>query len=316
MVDDGYVAAGYADHLTDADLTLLASVTRSRGEQLPSAPRWLRGHPGELPALLGDPQVFRAVFAPGEAGSSPAAQAALASPFLIFAVAVHAAARELQSMDHVPERSGPRQQVPLFDAPELRDFLGSAARRLFLAELLASFTRVRSGPYGEAGTSGGPAASPPMRPGAPTGTRGRRQRRMSELDLPRLASQLDEVPEADRPGVYRRLGDVALFLTGVFPDYAVAHALGPVNAARLLRSAQVPARSREELASAPAIDLFEHLGAQWYRAAWALARARTARLAVVADVADRFRQARRVLNHIADRRLFPEGNPWFPAPAP
>jgi hypothetical protein len=36
----------------------------------------------------------------------------------------------------------------------------------------------------------------------------------------------------------------------------------------------------------------------------------------VADVADRFRQARRVLNHIADRCLFPQGNPWFAPPAP
>jgi hypothetical protein len=313
VVDGGYVAAGYADHLTDADLTLLASVARSRGEPLPEAPRWLRGHPGELPALLGDPQVSRAVFGPGEASSGPAAQAALASPFLIFAVAVHAAATELQSMDHVPERSGPRQQVPLFDAPDLRDFLGSQERRLFLAELLASFTRVRSG---VTGISSGPGAAPAVRPGGSAAARGRRPRRISELDLPRMASQLDEVPEADRPGVYRRLGDAALFLTGVFPDYVAGHALGPVNAARLLRSAQMPARSREELAAAPAIDLFEYLGAQWYRAAWALARARTARLAVVAEVADRFRQARRVLNHIADRRLFPEGNPWFPAPAP
>ena len=37
------------------------------------------------------------------------------------------------------------QQV--FDVPALRDFLGSPQRRLFLAELLASFTRVSSGRY-------------------------------------------------------------------------------------------------------------------------------------------------------------------------
>jgi hypothetical protein len=130
-----------------------------------------------------------------------------------------------------------------------------------------------------------------------------------------MAGLLDTVPEAERAGAYRRLGDVALFLTGVFPDYAVAHALGPVSAAQLLRAAQVPARQHDQLAEAPAIDLFEHLGAQWYRAAWGLAPARTARLAVVAEVAERFRQARRVLNHIADRCLFPQGNPWFTPPA-
>jgi hypothetical protein len=321
-----FVASGYADHLTDTDLGLLASVVPGSGGS-PAAAAWLRRHPDEIPALLGDPRVFRAVFGPGEAASGLGARgaletsASLASPFLIFAVAVHAAATELQSMDHVPERSGLRQRVPLFDAPELRDFLGSPARRLFLAELLASFTRVRGpvagGQYGGAtGAPAGQGASRGTQQAAWPGARGRRTRRFSELDLPRMAAQLDEVPEADRPGVYRRLGDVTLFLTGVFPDYAVAHALGPVNAARLLRSAQVPARDRDKLAAAPAIDLFEHLGAQWYRAAWALARVQSARLAVVAEVADRFRQARRVLNHIADRRLFPPGNPWFPMPAP
>jgi hypothetical protein len=241
------------------------------------------------------------VFGP-QAPAAAAARAALASPFLIFAVAVHRAAADLQTMGHVPERSM-RQRVPLFDASELRDFLGSAARRLFLAELLASFTRAASVPY-RAGRQPGRAA------------RGARGRRVSELDLVRMAGLLDAVPEAERAGVYRRLGDVALFLTGVFPDYAEAHALGPVSATGLLRAAQVPEQRRDQLVAAPAIDLFEHLGAQWYRAAWGLAPARTARLAVVAEVAERFRQARRVLNHITDRCLFPQGNPWFVPPVP
>jgi hypothetical protein len=288
------VGNGYADHLTDADLELLATVSQGLAEPAgATAGAWLRRHPERIPELIGEPRVFQAVFGPGDA----AARAALASPFLIFAVAVHRAAAELASMDHVPERSGPRQRVPLFDAPDLRDFLGSPARRLFLAELLASFTRATGGQY---------AAVVRGRP---------RTRRFSELDLARMAAQLDTVPEADRPGVYRRLGDVALFLTGVFPDYAVAHALGPVSAAPLLRAAQIPQRQHEQLTAAPAIDLFEHLGARWYRVAWSLAPARTARLAVVADVADRFRQARRVLNHIADRYLFPQGNPWVAPPA-
>jgi hypothetical protein len=292
-MDAAVVGSGYADHLTEADLALLVSLSQEVAVPTPEAGAWLRRHPEHLPGLIGDPRVFRAVFGPEEQD----ARAALASPFLIFAVAVHRAAAELESMDHVPERSGPGQRVPLFDAPDLRDFLDSPARRLFLAELLGSFTRAAGGQY---------LAMVHGRP---------RARRFSELDLARLASTLDTVAEADRPGVYRRLGDVALFLTGVFPDYAVAHALGPVSAGRLLRAAQVTARQHEQLTAAPAIDLFEYLGARWYRVAWSLAPARTARLAVVADVADRFRQARRVLNHIADRCLFPDGNPWFAPPA-
>jgi hypothetical protein len=304
-MDGGLVGSGYADHLTDADLELLATVAEDASARAAAtAAAWLRAHPEQLPRLVGDSRVFQAVFGP-QAPARATARAALASPFLIFAVAVHRAAADLATMGHVPERSM-RQRVPLFDASELRDFLGSAARRLFLAELLASFTRAANVPYRAVRGQPGP------RPGA----RAARGRRVSELDLVRMAGLLDAVPEAERAGVYRRLGDVALFLTGVFPDYAAAHALGAVSATGLLRTAQVPEQRRDQLVAAPAIDLFEHLGAQWYRAAWGLAPARTARLAVVAEVAERFRQARRVLNHITDRCLFPQGNPWFVPPAP
>ena len=319
------MGSGYADHLTDADLALLVSVTQGLTGPAPAAAGAdrLRGRPEDVPLLIGDPRVFQAVFGPaapegaapaggtaahgsGVQALGPAAPASLASPFLIFAVAVHRAAAELPSMSHVTERSGDRQRVPLFDTPQLRDFLASAARRLFLAELLGSFTRSSVAPQH---TAAGPPGTRPAR-----GLR--RPRRVSELDLPRMAGLLDEVPGPQRPGAYRRLGDVALFLAGVFPDYAAAHAFGPVNVTRLLRAGQVPAREHDTLAEAPAIELLEYLGAQWYRAAWNLAPARTARLAIVADVADRFRQARRVLNHIADRYLFPLGDPWFAPPAP
>lgn len=293
-MDRFLVGSEYANHLTDADLGLLASVAGADTGTAADASS-LRSDPVALLRLLEHPGAFRTVLGPG--GTAPG-QAVPASPFLVFAVSVQRAAAELASAGHVPERTGPRQRVPLFDAPALRDFLAAPARRLFLAELLASFTRTAGGQY-RAVVRGRPRA-----------------RRFSELDLARMAGQLETVPEADRPGVYRRLGDVALFLTGVFPDYAVAHALGPVSATRLLRAAQVPPRQHEQLTTAPAIDLFEYLGARWYRVAWSLAPARTARLAVVADVADRFRQARRVLNHIADRCLFPTGNPWFAPPAP
>ena len=214
-MDGTSVGSQYAEHVTGADLSLLAAITgRTPG-------------PETLPDVLADPQVFEAIFGPG---ATAAGQAVLASPFLAFAVAVHRAAADLPTMGYVTERSLARQRLPLFDAPALSDFLGSADRRLFLTELLASFTRVASGRYRV--TVGGRS----------------RTRRFSELDPVRLAGLLDAVPEESRPGVYRRLGDVALFLSGVFPDYVANRMFGPVNAARLLRAAHVPAPDRERLA--------------------------------------------------------------------
>jgi len=307
-MDRFLVGSEYADHLTDADLGLLASVavvdtgTAADASSLRSDPvalLRLLEHPGAFRTVLGGTvlggTVLGGTVLGGPGGAAPG-QAVPASPFLVFAVSVQRAAAELASAGHVPERTGPRQRVPLFDAPALRDFLAAPARRLFLAELLASFTRVASGRYR-------------------TRVGGRmRTRRFSELDPVRLAGLLEAVPPAERPGVYRRLGDVTLFLTGVFPDYATAHALGPVNAARLLHAAQLPASQQDRLADSPAIEFWEHLGARWYRAARDLAPVATARITVVGEVADRFRQARRVLNHVTDQYLFPSGNPWFAQP--
>lgn len=279
-------ASGYADHLTGADLRLLAAAAELHDDRD-------LADPALLEAVLADPRVFEAVFGCHE-------DVILVSPFLAFGVAVHRAALDFSAMGYLPERSGLRQRVPVFDTPELRDFLGSAQRRLFLAELLASFTRVASGRYRVPSRWGGTGRS--------------RTRRFSELDPVLLAGMLDAAPEESRPGIYRRLGDVSLFLAGVFPDYAAMHALGPVDVSRLLQSARVPAGERDGLTAAPALDLLEYLGARWYRAALSAAPVRTARLDVVGDVAGRFRQARRVLNHLADRYLIGPSAPWFPQP--
>jgi hypothetical protein len=331
--------SGYADYLTRADLRLLARAVGLSDDTV----RGLAGDPVAVEGLLADPRVFEAVFGPS-APTPPASPEALVlvSPFLAFGVAVHRAVADLAAMDYLPERSGLRQRVPVFDTPELRDFLGSAERRLFLAELLASFTRVASGRYrvpsrwggrtpdsdGGAGAgtgagagawavwSGAAGAGSGSGGGRAGGAGGRsRTRRFSELDPVKLAGLIDVAPEESRPGIYRRLGDVSLFLAGVFPDYSAMHAFGPVDVSRLLRSARVPLGERGDLATAPALDLLEYLGARWYRAALATAPVRTARLDVVGEVAERFRQARRVLNHLADRYLVGSGTTgWLPQP--
>ena len=302
-MDRFLVGSEYADHLTDADLGLLASVAVADTGTAADASS-LRSDPVALLRLLEHPGAFRTVL--GGTVLDGTCSAARAAPLL------GRRCRPRPSWCSRCRSSGPRPNS--HRRATCRSGRGHAsgchcsmrppcgtssprqARRLFLAELLASFTRVASGRYR-------------------TRVGGRmRTRRFSELDPVRLAGLLEAVPPAERPGVYRRLGDVTLFLTGVFPDYATAHALGPVNAARLLRAAQLPASQQDRLADSPAIEFWEHLGARWYRAARDLAPVATARITVVGEVADRFRQARRVLNHVADQYLFPSGNPWFAQP--
>lgn len=281
-MDKAGAGRGYLEHLTDEDLRVLAS---SVGMD-PGRAGELRRQPANVPDLFGRPELFDRVY------GSDAAGLVSVSPFFAFLVAVEQAARELATVRFVAERSAPRQRVPVFDAPRLREFLTDPMRRLFLAELLTSFVRVTSGRYW-------------MRT-----ARGWRSQRYSELDPVRLAQLAEQAPAAERPGIYRRLGDVSLFLTGVFPDYAQLYALGPFDAARLLRAAGLAA-DESGLVTAPPIQLLEHLGQRWYRRASELAPVATAHLAVVSQVADRFTDARRILNHIADRYFAQLGNPWF-----
>jgi hypothetical protein len=283
-VDTGVVGRGYLDHLTDDDLRVLAAVT---GLDTARAGE-LRGRAATVPALLERPEPFEQVYGRGRAGLVNV------SPFLAFLVAVEQAARDLATTRFVTERSAPRERVPVFDTPRLRDFLNDPMRRLFLAELLNSFVRVASGRFWIQTTHGW------------------RAQRYSELDPVRLAQLAEQAPPADRPGVYRRLGDVGLFLTGVFPDYTQLHAFGPLDAARLLRAAGL---RPDELGTAPPIQMLEELGSRWYRWAAELTPVPTARIAVVAQVADRFRDARRILNHIADRHFTRVADPWFGPPS-
>jgi hypothetical protein len=287
--------SAYLDHLTDADLSILGGSIDAPAADDASA--YLRSHPELVEDALGAPSAFDLLL------GDPADDELLlhASPFLFFAVAVHHVVDELGRTRFVEERVGRRMRVPVFDAGQLREFGVDPARRYFMVEHLASYTRVMSGPVW-----------------VRRGDRWRRQR-FSELDAARLAAALDAVPEADRPGIYRRLGDLALFLTGVFPDHSAARSVHPIELERLLRSLPVAGEPAPTLADIEqlagergAAGLFEWLGPRWYRAA-AERTPVTGLSHLLQDLATRFDQARRFLNHLTDSYLFPVRNRWFPA---
>jgi hypothetical protein len=223
-----------------------------------------------------------------------------ASPFLTFGVAVERVAAELREATYVPEWVGPRQRLPLLGGDDLRELLDDRPRRVFLAALLASYTRVASGTVWR--------ETP----------RGWRRQRFSELDPVRLASTLDVLPESRHPAVHRRLGDLSLFLAGVFPDHTAARAFRPLELQRLGRAAAVAGPAGEVLGEAletrGGVGLLDQLGARWYRLAARAAPPAGASTRLLEAIAERFVQARRALNLLADRHLFPSPREWFPAP--
>lgn len=267
----------YREHLTSGDLAALAHLVGGRS----------------LTSVLSSPEIEALVFGHGP-GLDPLRAA---SPFLTFAVAVHRTAERLSSAAYVEEWIGPRQRVPVFAVEPLRQLLAAPRQRFFLVELLSSYTHVASGTVW--------TVTP----------RGWRRRRFSELDPAQLAELLDAVPAPELPGVLRRLGDLALFLTGVFPDHTATTTLGrPSAEARLLRSAGVEP-ARVEPGSLNAFELLERLGARWYGLAVQRSAAPSASTEALGAIAEHFTDARRILNVVTDAYLFPLRDQWFGRPA-
>ena len=270
----------YLEHLSDADLALLSSA----GEPA----RAVHADPERIEALIDSPALFRVLF--GTPGRDPLLRA---SPFLLFAVLIHRATRDLGAASFVEEWVGPRQRVPVFDVAGLREFGADPLRRFFLAELLASYTHVTSGSV------------------LVQTTRGWRRRRFSELDPVRLVELAEAVSDVERPSVYRRLGDLSLFLSGIFPDYAAEQLVAERQRHRLERA--LAAADRERAEHHDGIWLLERLGRRAYRVAQQATDRSAAMAGVLAELSENFAIARRVLNFVTDRYLFPMRQRWFGA---
>jgi hypothetical protein len=256
----------YLDSLNDRDIATLAAVVGAEPAELSAD---LRRRPWAIHDLLSTAAVFDAVM------DRRAHPSNVVSPFLLFAVLVHRVAAELREATYVNDWSGPRTRLPVFDVAPLQEFVEDAGRTSFLAKLLTSFA----------------LPDPPPVPADP-------------FDLSGLAAWLDQALPADRTILLRRLGDLALFSAGVFPDRTGSKPLMPVDAERLGRTV---AMSAEEVLSlcdgarlAPGLEALDALGQRWYSAAVAEGGSPP----VVADVANRFKAARRVLNHLTDSHLY------------
>ncbi|MDH3260954.1 MAG: hypothetical protein OEM84_08290 [Acidimicrobiia bacterium] len=255
----------YLDGLTERDLGTLAAIVGAESDGLAAE---LRRRPWWIHDLLARPDVFEKVL------DRHAHPADVVSPFLLFSVLMHKTTEDLREATYVSEWVGPQSRMPLFDVAPLQEFIEDPGRTSFLTALLASF-------------------AVPEFPPVPSGP----------FDLYGLALWLDQAIPGDRIVLLRRLGDLSLFLTGVFPDHTGARPLRPVDAERLGRTIGMTADEILALCDGSllfaGLDALESLGSRWYGAA-VLGGSTPP---VVGDVATRFRSARRVLNHLADRYL-------------
>jgi hypothetical protein len=145
-------------------------------------------------AFIGDEKTFRKVMADDEVFLK-------ISPRLYFEILLRKTRRELEGAGHTIEREGIRK-VAVFDTGEVVNLLSRREIIPYLADMLHSFTKVES--Y---------AISYRSRKGI------WRRIRFNDLDLDSLMRFCESVEEEHRLGFFKRIGDICLFLLGLFPEY-------------------------------------------------------------------------------------------------
>lgn len=266
----------FVERLSEHDLEVLTRLGDTPGEARVLRER-LSHSPDEVEHLLSDPGLFEAVFRDEDAGMSPGL-----TPLLVFAALVYQARRDLGAAAYVPEWVGAGERLPVFDVATIREFIDVTTHGHLIIELLNSFTRVASGSIWV------------------KTQRGYRRRRYSELDPLRLAEVVESLPAAQRAGGYRRLGEVALFLTGVFPDHTARHPLSATGRAQLARVTGVRGEAGD---AAEYLHFLERLGSVWYERAATTRFLSATTETSLKEMAAGFTRARRFLNYLADSYL-------------
>ncbi len=268
---------------TEEDLDFVVGEAAPAARNKPELKRLLREDEHFRTALVGDERVFQRVMADEEAFLK-------LSPALFFEVLLRHAFQEMELTTYTVERDG-RQSIPVFDTGEVVDLLSRPGVLPYLARMLASFTRVRS--YVQ------PVR---IRPG--------RWRRVhyNDMDIDSLMRLCATADEEHRFGLYRRIADVCLFVTGLFPDYArLDH--------RYPDSGQLRPMAAGRLRRGP--EEYEREGQRFYSLAEEHPTAGLLRLSEVFGLLRRhFATARKPLTFIAAHYLHSRGQRLFGLQAP
>ena len=257
--------------LSEQDLAFMAETLGRRGQEEERL----------VSALRDDPQVFQSVLAADRLFQRFTTDPEIlikVSPRLYFAVLLQRAARDLRTAAYTIERSQ-RQRIPVFDTAQVADFADNAQARDYLADMLASFTKVQS--Y---------SVAMKVQHGV------WRRLRFSDIDIDGLIRFASTLDKAQRFGAYRRIADICLLMAGMFAEYVEAQAHYPATGQR---RPQIAGRRRT-------MEEYQDEGRAFYQMA---AKHQAAGIMgldeILAELASQFLRAQKTLSYMAERYL------WF-----
>jgi hypothetical protein len=194
---------------TNDDLDLVLREAAPKAQDPEQLKTFIREDAQFRKALLADERVFNRL-------TSVDGELLGVSPALYFEVLLRKAALDLTQAGHTVERTG-RETVVVFDTVEVVDLLGHQGMVEYMAQMLASFSRINSF-----------TVRVRVKPHV------WRRQRYNDMDIDSLVRMYEHVEEEQRFGLLKRLGDLCLFILGVFPEHAASAAAG-TRASRLRR---------------------------------------------------------------------------------
>jgi len=223
-----------------------------------------------IAAMLDDERLFQRLMADEEI-------LVRISPWLFFSVLLRQARNDLQGATFTPERRS-RQKVLIFDTERVLELLEQEPLRDYLATTLASFTRV-----------GSVSVPVQLREGV------WRWYRASDMDVESLIRYCQALDPELRFDAYRRVADVCLFMSGMFPDHIDAQYRYP-------HSGKPRPRARGRLVRS--LEDYEAHGRAFYRLAAQHEQAHMEGLTqVLATLSENFILAEKPLRFLADHYL-------------
>ena len=181
--------------LSDKDLDFLVETTSPGVIDKPKLKQILREDQKLRDTFIDDEKVFRRLMDEEEIFLK-------ISPALFFEILLRRVARDLKEVGYTIEKTG-TTKVPVFDTKNVAEFLSKEYLLDYLADMLASFTRIETYAFS-----------------IQVGKHIFENIKFNDLDMFSLMALCDEVEDEYRLGFYKRIADICLFILGIFPDYA------------------------------------------------------------------------------------------------
>jgi hypothetical protein len=184
--------------LSDHDLSLIIRVVIPELKDKERMVRILREDEDILEGMLRDDRLFKYLLDDPESIIK-------VSPYLLFTVLLHRAKHELENQSYTVERDK-RSQMAVFDVGKVMHLMNERTVLIYLANMLVSFVKINS-------------FTIPVRI-----RKGMWHKlKFSDFDIDSLIRFSQMIEEDHRFGPYKRIADICLFVTGIFPDYIGSH---------------------------------------------------------------------------------------------